>query len=364
MCGQTLKNIVRYVFVAANTLAALLLVASSYSDRIPPEKSLLFSYLGLVFPFICYLNMFFLLYWVFLRKWKYLLIGLCAFLICWKPVIHYFPFHLRAAVPKGNVIKVLTYNVMGFAYSDHTEEMPNRILRHIADSEADIVCLQEYFVSRSANRLTARKISEALKMYPYSSVIYLKPFGWGLAVYSKYPIRDSRQIKYVSKDNGSSIHKIEINGKTLTLINNHLESFKLTSKDKVLYMDFLKGAGMESFGNLKSTIQQKLGPAFLIRAEQARAIADEIKKSRSDYMLVCGDFNDTPISYAHRKIQGDLLDAFAESGTGVGITYNRNYFWFRIDHILHSSNMEAFCCTVDQVRYSDHHPVWCYLTLN
>jgi endonuclease/exonuclease/phosphatase (EEP) superfamily protein YafD len=147
------------------------------------------------------------------------------------------------------------------------------------------------------------------------------------------------------------------------LINNHLESFKLTSKDKVRYLDFIKGAGPETFGGLRATIQQKLGPAFLIRAGQARAVAEEIKQSRGDYLLVCGDFNDTPVSYAHRVVQGDLLDAFAESGCGPGITYNLNYFWFRIDHILYSSNMEAFQCTVDPVRYSDHYPVWCYLRL-
>ncbi|MDR1938696.1 MAG: endonuclease/exonuclease/phosphatase family protein [Tannerellaceae bacterium] len=364
MRTKTVKNIIRGFFLAANLLAALVLLASAYSDRISPEQVLFFSYLGLVFPFVCILNACFIAYWGFLREWKYLLIGLCAFLLCWKPVRSYFPFHLRTTAPKENVIKILTYNVMGFAYTDHTKQLPNKILQYIADSDADIVCLQEYFVNRSSNSLTSRKIDEALNMYPYSSVIHLKNFGWGLAVYSKYPITGSRRIEYPSEDNGSSLHKIEINGKTLTLVNNHFESFKLTTEDKIRYLDFIKGAGAESFGNLRNTIQQKLGPAFLIRAEQARTVAEEIKNSRGDYLLVCGDFNDTPISYAHRMVQGELLDAFAESGMGLGITYNRNYFWFRIDNILYSPNMEAYCCTVDHVRYSDHYPLWCYLKLN
>jgi endonuclease/exonuclease/phosphatase family metal-dependent hydrolase len=364
MRAKILKKIIRCIFAVASLLAVLLFVASSYSDRIPPEKGLFFSYLGLVFPFICLLNLCFVAYWLFLWKWKYLLVGLCAFLVCRKPVENYFPFHFRTAVPKENVIKVLTYNVMGFAYSERAGEAPDKILRYIAGSGADIVCLQEYFASRSAGHLTTRKIHEALKMYPYSSVIHLKPYSWGLAVFSKYPVTASRRIEYKSEDNGSSIHKIEINGKTLTLINNHLESFKLTSKDKTGYLEFIKGAGVESFGNLKSTIQQKLGPAFLIRSRQAHAVAEEIRNSRNDYILVCGDFNDTPISYAHRTVQGKLLDAFAESGMGPGITYNRNYFWFRIDNILYSSNMEAFSCTVDHINYSDHYPVWCYLKLN
>ncbi|MDR1556531.1 MAG: endonuclease/exonuclease/phosphatase family protein [Tannerellaceae bacterium] len=364
MRTKTIRKIIRSFLVAANLLAALLLLASAYSDRIPPERMLLFSYLGLLFPFICLLNSFFMAYWLFLRRWKYLLIGLTSLVLCWNPVRNYFPFHLSAPVPQGEVIKVLTYNVMGFAYTDHTEKLPNKIIQYIADSGADIVCLQEFFAYRSNKRLTVDKINKALAMYPYHSLIHLSNSDWGLAVYSKFPLTHSRRIDYASEDNGSSIHQVAINGKTLTLINNHLESFKLTSKDKVHYLDFIKGGGPETFGGLKSTIQQKLGPAFRIRAGQARALAAEIAQNKSDYLLVCGDFNDTPISYAHRKVQGDLLDAFAESGLGLGITYHLNYFWFRIDNILYSPNMEAFRCTVDHVRYSDHYPLWCYLKMN
>ncbi|MDR1259702.1 MAG: endonuclease/exonuclease/phosphatase family protein [Tannerellaceae bacterium] len=365
MPGLRVKDVVRYFFVMANVMAAALLIASAYSDRVAPEKTLLFSYLGLVFPLICFLNAGFIVCWAFLGRWKYLLLGIAFFAVCWNPVRSYFPVHLRGDVPQGNVIKVLTYNVMGFAYaSDPEKDAPNRIISYIAGSEADIVCLQEYFINRRPDGLTARKIKEALKMYPYSSVVNLKNFGWGLAVYSKYPITASRRIEYDSRDNGSSIHLITVNGKTLTLINNHLESFKLTSEDKVRYLDFIKGAGPETFDSLRSTVQQKLGPAFLRRARQARAVAGEIKESRSDYILVCGDFNDTPVSYAHRTVQGDLLDAFAGSGTGPGVTYNLNYFWFRIDNILHSPNMKAYRCTVDHIDYSDHYPVWCYLKLN
>ena len=92
-------------------------------------------------------------------------------------------------------------------------------------------------------------------------------------------------------------------------------------------------------------------------------MAQEIKDSKDEYVLVCGDFNDTPISYAHHTVQGKLIDSFSESGRGMGITYNRNFFYFRIDNILHSSNMKSYNCTIDKLRYSDHYPLWCYLEL-
>ncbi|GAB6395383.1 MAG: endonuclease [Bacteroidales bacterium] len=359
---QIVKHIIRYIVVAANTLAAFFLLVSAYSDRIPPDKSLFFSYLGLIFPLICLLNLFFILYWALMRRWKNLLIGIGAFALCWNPCRNYFPVHFRSPVPKDNVIKILSYNVMGFAYTDHTKAAPNKIVEYIAHSGADIVCLQEYFIApQEGKHLTEKKLSEALSMYPYVSFVRLKAFNWGLAVYSKYPISYSRRIDYRSEDNGSALHRIDINGKTLTLINNHLESFKLTSEDKIRYSDFIKGAGAGTFDSLKGTIRQKLGPAFLIRAQQARIVAEEIKKCTSEYIVVCGDFNDTPVSYSHRTVQGNLTDAFAESGFGLGVTYNKNSFWFRIDNIFHSPNMKAFNCTVDKIAASDHYPVWCYL---
>ena len=255
---------------------------------------------------------------------------------------------------------------MAFGYKNHTKIAPNKIIQYIANSDADIVCLQEYATAKSEKSLTASKIYDALSMYPYRSVFYqssTKFQSFGIAVFSKYPLSNSRMVKYDSDYNGSSVHEVNIKGKKLTLINNHLESFKLTMEDRTRYSSLIKSFSSDGLGDLKGAFEQKLGPAFRIRAKQAEAVSEEIKNAKGDYVLVCGDFNDTPISYAHRTIQGDLTDAFAESGRGMGITYNQNFFWFRIDNILHSPNMTSMNCSVDKVAYSDHYPLWCYLKL-
>lgn len=362
---KTIRLLFKSVFVLANVVVALLFIASAFSDRVSPDKSTFFSYLGLGFPVLCVLNVCFIFYWLFLWEWRCILIGLVSFLICKDAVVNYFPFHGRVKdVPKENVIKVLTYNVMGFGYKDHTKELPNPIVRYIANSGADIVCLQEYAVGNSKKFLTTRKLKDALPMYPYYSVIPIGHSGalkFGIAVFSKYPVSNSRKIVYNSKFNGSSIHELDIKGKKLTLINNHLESFKLTMEDKSRYSAFIKNMNTETFGGVRGTIEQKLGSAFRIRAKQAEAVAKEIENIKTDYIVVCGDFNDTPVSYAHRTIQGDLTDAYAASGRGVGVTYNENFFWFRIDNIFHTPNLKSLNCTVDKVRYSDHYPLWCYL---
>ena len=107
---------------------------------------------------------------------------------------------------------------------------------------------------------------------------------------------------------------------------------------------------------------RKLAEASAIRAPQADSIAQEIAASRYPYIIVCGDFNDTPISYAHRVIEKGLNDAFTKSGRGLGISYNQNKFYFRIDNILASKNLKPYNCTVDRsIKESDHYPIWCYL---
>ncbi|MEG2150049.1 MAG: endonuclease, partial [Bacteroidaceae bacterium] len=54
--------------------------------------------------------------------------------------------------------------------------------------------------------------------------------------------------------------------------------------------------------------------------------------------------------------------AFTQSGQGLGISYNQNKFYFKIDNILLSKNLKSYNCTVDNViKDSDHYPIWCYI---
>lgn len=363
----TLKAYFHSLVGVVNVLVLLLFLLSAYSDRISPEQSIFFSYLGLGFPVLGFINVCFFIYWLLIWKWKMMILSIVTLVLTFGPVTSYFPIHFtKKTIPEENTIKILTYNVMCFGFSNHSSDEPNKIVEYIANSEADIVCMQEYWYTNNNRLLTDIKLKRALGMYKYRSIIPLSSVSGqtvGIAVYSKYPILSSKRIDYKSKFNGSSKHYIRIKDKNLLLINNHLESFKLTSEDKTKYFSFIKNMNTETFDKMKSSIHGKLGPAFRIRSEQADIIAREIAGTESDYVVVCGDFNDTPVSYAHRTILGDMKDAFAKSGTGFGITYNQNFFWFRIDNIFCSKNITPINCTVDKVRYSDHYPLWSYLEL-
>lgn len=243
----------------------------------------------------------------------------------------------------------------------------NLILNYLKNSGADILCLQEYQTIESPRYLSQKDVEKALKDYPYHNIqIVGRGSGKGhtnrIACYSKFPILSSRKLDYASEYNGSVVYELKMGEDTVMLINNHLESNKLTKEDKVVYESMLKSPKTEKVKSGARLLIRKLAEASAIRAPQADSIAQEIAASRYPYIIVCGDFNDTPISYAHRVIEKGLNDAFTKSGRGLGISYNQNKFYFRIDNILASKNLKPYNCTVDRsIKESDHYPIWCYL---
>lgn len=60
-------------------------------------------------------------------------------------------------------------------------------------------------------------------------------------------------LDYRSNYNGSMVYEIKIGKDTVLLINNHLESNKLTREDKVVYEDMLKDP---KAGKVKSGVRQ------------------------------------------------------------------------------------------------------------
>ena len=88
---KAIRILFKSVVGTAHVIVVLLFIASAFSDRISPERSVLFSYLGLGFPVFCVLNFSFIVYWLFGCEWRFALVGLCSFLIAKGPVTRYMP---------------------------------------------------------------------------------------------------------------------------------------------------------------------------------------------------------------------------------------------------------------------------------
>lgn len=357
-------RLVAFLLLACNACLTGLLLFSAYSPHIQPVEHPVRSCAGLVFPVFWLLNFCFLVFWLVIQRYKSALLPLAGVLLTFPQGRNYFPINFRSSELPVASCKVLSYNVMGFANDVKDKDGKNPVLAYLKQSGADVLCLQEYRTAASSRLLTQQDIERELSDYPYHHISFN---GRGrsnqMACYSKFPILSARVVDYPSESNGSMVYELKWGNDTVTLINNHLESNKLTKTDKDLYEDMLKEPEKEKVKSGLRLLLRKLAEASALRAPQADAVAREVDASPHKYVIVCGDFNDTPISYAHRTIARRLDDAFTESGCGLGVSYNQNKFYFRIDNILVSKNLEAYNCTVDRsIKDSDHYPIWCFVS--
>ena len=365
---KPLKRIFRILLYTLYSIVLGFLILSAFSGYISPYRFVFASYLGLFFPFILVGNIALFIVWLLFKQWKKILLHLVVFGICGGAIYTYCPLHKKTEkIPEG-AIKILTYNVMRFndLKKNDPGNPPNLILQFILENDADIVCIQEFGSSKSnPNFLMDNEIMDALSKYPHyylNSLHYPNTSEiYGLAIFSRFPIISTQTISYESIVNGSFVSELDINGKKVTLINNHLESNKLTAEERTNYYQMTREIGTEALDAFTQMMTTRLTPAFRARADQAHIISKIIEENENPYIIVCGDFNDTPISYARYKIKGNLRDAFVDTGSGLGITYNKHRFLFRIDYILHSKNIKSYNCTVGKLKSSDHYPLWCYL---
>lgn len=361
---------IKYVTLVANLVMIVLLILSTYAQTVSPLDFVLISFLGMGFPILLVINLIFLLLWCFFLKWKFVVLQVLALLFCWPSIDTYIPINSRSEQIPERAFKIMSYNVRGFDWLTGDEARNNPIFPYIANSGADIICMQEFAVDTDKKKdriISLKEFDDIMSDYPYRTIIRLgdtiSSTMYGLACYSKYPIDKVARVPIESAFNGSAMYELRIGKKSVTIVNNHLESNRLTAEDKALFQELVVNRDRDKLNEVTENVRSHLDPAFKARAIQADIIAECIRQQRgkTNAMIICGDFNEPPISYAYETIKGSFLDSFKYTGSGVGITYHENGFYFRIDYIMHSLNLQAFNCTVGDVKYSDHYPIWTWI---
>ena len=99
-----------------------------------------------------------------------------------------------------------------------------------------------------------------------------------------------------------------------------------------------------------------------VRAEQVQEIRNHMEQCPHP-IIVSGDFNDVPQSFAYQTIAQGLKDHFQESGRGIGTTFGGSIPFLRIDYILSSPTIASSKTYIVRDDYSDHFPVISLLNL-
>lgn len=354
---KKLSRITFQMIGGANVASILLMLLIGYADYIPPETFPKLSNLGLLFPAMLAINFCFIVLWVIVKP-RYVVIPLLGFVVCYGPVRRYMPLNLPHDPPEGS-IKVMSYNVWYYAGWEDRDK-PNVILEYIKGQNADIVCLQESL----ENEVGSVQVDSILGLvYQYKDT--LRHSSDCLTVFSKYPILSHERINYESKGNLSAAFRLRVMGRDVIVVNNHLETTGLSVEEKDSFKALVKGKlGQKAATRTSKWLISHLGRQTKKRAAEAEAVARYIAFHHGTPTIVCGDFNDSPISYAHRTIGKGLTDCYVATGNGPGVSHHVSGMYVRIDNIFCSDDFTPYACKVDNsIKNSDHYPIICWLEL-
>lgn len=365
-----IRSTIKWIILILNIMAVLALILCSYAQYISPYDCPNVSFLGMLIiaPFI--VTVIFIPIWLAFKS-KYSLISVVAILICVGPLRTYFPLNPFAKSAPKESIRFMSFNTYGFGYQNKGWG-DNDVLKYLVNVDADILCIQEIegFMNDSVQMI----LHEA---YPYVRCDNeSKPI---LAVLSKFPIVDVEPMSEPGSNKAICLFKLLTNdGDTIAIINTHLESYNLSRDERETFNQMVQESAdyhnyvqqpdtLQNGANLKETLSlfiNKLKEANSKRSQQVDSLARIIEEISCPNLIVCGDFNDSPVSYTHQKLTQRLNDAFTRTGNGLGVTYNRNRMYFRIDNILVSENITPYKAKVDNsMRESDHYPIFCSLEL-
>ena len=356
-----MRKLVYKFIVLINIVAILPLLLAYVSIYISPAKIWFPAFFGLAYPYFLVLNILFVIFWIYHKKWV-LLLSLGIILLGWNYFGNTFQVNFKNVEHvQGSTFKLLSYNVRlldKYNWSND-KNTPQNLVDYIYDEKADIICLQEVPGKRN-NKPDLKLLSKVVKgnKYNYSSN---KKSNIGVITISKYPIISKGTIQFKNSNNVGIYTDLKINNITYRVYNVHLQSIYLDpSAYKLLdSLDFQqKKRNLKEAGDILSHLKK----AYKLRAEQADEIARHIDQSPFP-VIVTGDFNDTPVSYSYHTISKGLCDAFIESGSGISNTYIGKFPSFRIDYILHTNALRSTNYEVEHVKYSDHYPIYCNFAL-
>lgn len=353
---RQLKTITVNMVAGANIATAVTMLLVGFSDYAYPPDHPYVATAGLLFPAFLLANMAFLFFWLIFKR-RMVLIPVAGYLAAFAPLRIYMPVNPPADPPAG-AVKVMSYNVQAFNSEPEGNASYERIMQYIEQSKADIVCLQE-------NLYAGRDAKQRFdSIYAYTDTTLV---GTGrtnaLGIYTRFPILRKERISYESAGNGSVAYYLRMGADTVIVINNHFESNHLSPDERKRYKDILKGDVEKDTARAESKrLLHKLGDAAKRRAPQADSVHNYIKSHSRYPIIVCGDFNDNPISYTRRVVAKGLTDCYVATGRGIGLSYNQKGFFVRIDNILCSGHFKPYNCKVDnKINASDHYPIICWL---
>ena len=366
------KNIIRrltkHFFITVNIIAAILFLLGSYGYLLNPKYFWPVGLLTLTAFYFLLILVAFIFFWLIIKP-RRALISVIALLLAFNPISNIIALRLSNSFTQAkpqNALRVMTWNVAQFNVME--DEKHPAVKKDMIDLinyyQPDIACFQE-MVAEDSTVKDHGHIDEFLQKLKFSNYFYSynsKEDFWGYAhfgilIFSKYPIIKKQTVSFYPNDYNSIFQYVDIvkGADTIRVFNIHLQSLRF-SKANLKYID--KPTVEDENAAIKESrnIIGKFKKGFLKRQVQADRIRAEIEKSPYP-VIVTGDFNDVPNSYAYHTIGKGMHNAFVKKGTGLGRTFSGISPVLRIDNIFVAEKMDVLQFHLIKKKLSDHFPI-------
>ena len=338
----------------------LLTILSAFGGKVNPDYFTFPSILCLAFPYLSLFSILLGIFWAIRRKIIYCALAIVTIVICLTPLSIAFPLgSSRKPAKDAQTFKIISWNVI------HTEDLRkpdypgNRAVEFMVNSGADIIGLAEMDNFTTELKTAPESLRDSLfSIYPYRSG---SPSS-DIKLLSKYPVKNlERNLKGNPGESKYDFFLVNFpDNKELIVGMVHLYSFGLSEHERqvVTEINSVKSA-KTSMKEFKGPIRNKMRNAFRRRAENATSLREVIDDLNTETpLIICGDFNDVPTSWAYNIVRGDdMRDAYVETNFGPAITYNLHAFYFHIDQMLYRGPIEALDLSVGKINTSDHYPL-------
>ncbi|MEO6288851.1 MAG: endonuclease/exonuclease/phosphatase family protein [Ginsengibacter sp.] len=361
-----LRTFTKKVLIAVNVLFALFFIAGASVKFFNQTNWWFLGLFTFVLPYLLVVLIFFIIFWLYAKP---LMAGLSILTIIagWPAVRNIFAVHFSSTFhiekSPGN-LRVMSWNVEQFNIQHYKDKpwIKEQMLDLINHYDPDIACFQE--VVAGEKKKAVNYFPEIVKKLKFSDYFYSYSIKddfdsyhhFGILIFSKLPVISKQAFVNYPNDYNSTFQYIDIitGNDTIRIFNIHLQSLKF-SKANLSYLD--KG-GLKSDSNItkSKSIISKMKTGFIKRSIQADFIKDEINQSPYP-VIVCGDFNDVPDSYAYETIGEGLQDAYVEKGFGISRTFSSIAPTLRIDNIFVDKKYTITQFARVRKFLSDHFPI-------
>lgn len=361
------KNIAQFLLIGCNLAVAIAFIIGCYGSYIGGEK---FWFCGLFTLSSLYLLLGLILFFIFwlIIKPKYSFISILAIVCCFFPLKNIVGFHpLNEFVAKKDTaaIRVMSWNVELFNLLNHKAAPENKsgMIQFVREMKPDVFCIQE-MAAGDKNPKAINYMPDIMKKMGNLNYYYYynpahnfdKEHHFGLTIASRYPIINKESFSFNRKSYNATFIYADVlkEEDTFRVFNIHLQSLHFNEENRK-YLENFSLEDQEYIENSKN-ILSKYKKGMIERHRQS----DFVKKhlNQSPYpVILCGDFNDVPNSYAYYTIGSGMKNAFSEKGSGIGATFNGISPTLRIDNIFCSSSFVVTQYDCFKNKLSDHFPI-------